>query len=341
MANYYEVLGIQADASPEKIKQSYYRLALKFHPDKSQSNTTAEFQRISEAYQVLSNPKLRCEYDRNGITPDNDYFQDPAVNFKEFVAEFLSRWNISPDVANLVSNTISQIKPGKPDFNEFMKSIDKTTLISGGLGLAHKFITTKREQIEEELTQRRIEKLPIRAWRYEIDMNHDQNNITIDVDIAKQIEYSHIELVFTMTGKPPKSIMYFIDYETELEIKIWERELSISFELRAPPFITRIGKWDVILREPINPCHQIGDIIEWSWEYGTIRLSENLRINETYIYRIDGEGLTDWVSGSRGRLWLCFQPTITASVRRLVERIDADAGNIRDSLNYEEILANL
>ncbi|MFP3868440.1 MAG: DnaJ C-terminal domain-containing protein [Desulfobacteraceae bacterium] len=67
MANqdYYQILGVARDASPEEIKKSYRRLALKYHPDKNKGDKHAEemFKKISEAYAVLSNPEKRKEYD--------------------------------------------------------------------------------------------------------------------------------------------------------------------------------------------------------------------------------------------------------------------------------------
>lgn len=66
--DYYEVLGVKRDASPEEIKKAYRQLALKYHPDKNPGNKEAEenFKQASEAYQVLSNDETRARYDRFG-----------------------------------------------------------------------------------------------------------------------------------------------------------------------------------------------------------------------------------------------------------------------------------
>jgi len=68
MADYYEILELTRDATPEQIKKAYRKKALKFHPDKNPGDAEAEkkFKEISEAYEVLSDEKKRQMYDRYG-----------------------------------------------------------------------------------------------------------------------------------------------------------------------------------------------------------------------------------------------------------------------------------
>jgi len=63
--DYYEILGVSRSASAEEIKKAYRKLAHKYHPDKS-SGDAERFKKINSAYQVLSHPEKRSQYDQFG-----------------------------------------------------------------------------------------------------------------------------------------------------------------------------------------------------------------------------------------------------------------------------------
>jgi molecular chaperone DnaJ len=66
--DYYEVLGVAKDASPEDLKKAYRTLAMKHHPDRNSGDETAAilFKEAAEAYDVLNDPEKRARYDRYG-----------------------------------------------------------------------------------------------------------------------------------------------------------------------------------------------------------------------------------------------------------------------------------
>ena len=66
--DYYEVLGVNRDASEEDIKKAYRKLAMKFHPDRNPDSKESEdkFKEAKEAYEMLSEPEKRRAYDAYG-----------------------------------------------------------------------------------------------------------------------------------------------------------------------------------------------------------------------------------------------------------------------------------
>lgn len=67
MSDYYEILGVERDATPEQIKKAYRRMAMKMHPDvSSESDAADRFKEVQEAYEVLSDPQKKAIFDRGG-----------------------------------------------------------------------------------------------------------------------------------------------------------------------------------------------------------------------------------------------------------------------------------
>ena len=93
--DYYDILGVARDASGEDIKRAYRGLARKHHPDVSDDKSDAEhrFKEINEAYEVLSDPNKRAQYDRfgtvgNGASPGPGDFGFGAGSFGDIFDMF-------------------------------------------------------------------------------------------------------------------------------------------------------------------------------------------------------------------------------------------------------------
>ncbi|KOO23586.1 DNAj-like subfamily b member 2 [Chrysochromulina tobinii] len=69
MPSYYELLGVDKNASADELKKAYRKMAMKWHPDKNQDKKQVaekKFKEIAEAYEVLSDPNKKEIYDRHG-----------------------------------------------------------------------------------------------------------------------------------------------------------------------------------------------------------------------------------------------------------------------------------
>ena len=78
--DYYNILGVQRTSSQDEIKKAYRKLAHQHHPDKK-GGDEAKFKAINEAYQVLSDPKKRSNYDNFGFAYNDGGFQGGNYDF--------------------------------------------------------------------------------------------------------------------------------------------------------------------------------------------------------------------------------------------------------------------
>jgi molecular chaperone DnaJ len=95
--DYYETLGVKKSASAEEIRKAFRKLARKYHPDVNPGDKSAEekFKALSEANDVLSDPKKRKIYDQVGFYSDNI---DPAT-----AEAYAPRWGGGPEGAGRIS----------------------------------------------------------------------------------------------------------------------------------------------------------------------------------------------------------------------------------------------
>lgn len=86
--NYYEILGVTKNSTPDEIKKAYRKQASQHHPDKG--GDTAKFQQIEEAYRILSDPQKRQEYDNPApqMGPGGFHFNFGHGNLDDIFSQF-------------------------------------------------------------------------------------------------------------------------------------------------------------------------------------------------------------------------------------------------------------
>ena len=67
--HYYEILEVSRSATPDEIKKSCRKIAIKFHPDKNPGDKASEdkFKEAAEAYEILGNDEKRSRYDQSSL----------------------------------------------------------------------------------------------------------------------------------------------------------------------------------------------------------------------------------------------------------------------------------
>ena len=173
--NYYEVLGVSESASADEIKAAFRKEAFKYHPDRNGQDPESEqkFKDVNEAYQVLSDPMKRQEYD----SPENSI---SAEDFAEFIRNFS---NVSPmlQVNGMAHLTIEKVISGSVETVHVM--IPQTVLMNG------RMVT---RQIEADITL----KIPAgfqpgMLLRTEVEINGSTQllNIGISVDLPEGFQF--------------------------------------------------------------------------------------------------------------------------------------------------------
>lgn len=83
--DYYEVLGLDKNASTDEVKKAYRKLARQYHPDvNKEADAEAKFKEVKEAYETLNDPQKKAHYDQFGHTDPNQGFGGAGAGFEGF-----------------------------------------------------------------------------------------------------------------------------------------------------------------------------------------------------------------------------------------------------------------
>ena len=107
--DYYEILGVSKNSSPEDIKTAYRKLAMKHHPDRG--GDEAEFKKINEAYDAITNPNKQQQHSNFKWHPEHDDLGDIFTNFFNQHRQH-SYGNRNPDGLTDISISLEQAYNG-------------------------------------------------------------------------------------------------------------------------------------------------------------------------------------------------------------------------------------
>ncbi|KAK7580687.1 hypothetical protein V9T40_001316 [Parthenolecanium corni] len=119
--DYYKTLGLSEDCAQDDVKKAFRRLAMKYHPDKcKEPDAEKKFQEIGEAYEILSDPDKRQEYDNRrkfgGSYQPHTSFNFQNFNFDDLFAEFDDFENFQGPHASFGGNRFN-VFSDFPDFS--------------------------------------------------------------------------------------------------------------------------------------------------------------------------------------------------------------------------------
>ena len=135
--DYYKILEIDKNCSPDEIRKAYKKLVLKYHPDKNPENmeeSEKKFKEIYEAYSVLSNPSKKSDYDSFGRTNFQNFDYTNIDPFSFFNDYFKDNEEFNEDIKDINLNNINKEKPQNDierRFNEIEKRLKLMNMDNG------------------------------------------------------------------------------------------------------------------------------------------------------------------------------------------------------------------
>lgn len=194
MTTLYDELSIKPTATTAEIRRAYRHRAMKTHPDRDGGNAE-EFKRVQLAYEVLSDPMRRAEYDRTGKTNQNQQsLREKAIpEFQALFAQMMQQPNFR--YANLINLMRGHIKTKIGEIRhqeKLMKNqIDKNNdiasriTVKSGENLFAGMLEANNKQIQEQLKMMNnaiqlFEFMVSMLDDYEYQVDHPETTITIN-----------------------------------------------------------------------------------------------------------------------------------------------------------------
>ena len=292
--DYYDILCISKESTDDQIRKAYYKMALKWHPDKNKSDEAKhKFQEISIAYQVLSNANMRSDYDLYGTTPTA--FKSPNELFSELFSGFDPKLNkfLTTTLSNITNSIIDDKNKNVWDI---INNIDHNKIIEESGDVIKYLLKNSLSKIKQNIKQEQV---------YTLTLNYDsldaENEINIPLDFSRK--YTHIFLIINMDNDIKKYILD-LEYE-EHTITIDNKNYAFYFIDKLPNGYIRNRLYDLVIEYDINLKYKItGFFFDYPYT------NENININITFnnnsnIVKISEKGLLH--NNFYGDLYIIFK----------------------------------
>ena len=249
--NYYEILNLNIDASPEDIRKSYKKLILQYHPDKN-GGLDDKFKEVQEAYQILSCPQKRKLYNMTIETTGSQWEQYKKV-LHGFFAYVIKHWEESEEISNMdaVNNP-----PRKPDI-VLSLHVTLEQLYKG----EHKKVVFKTRRLNSDVVQKTLLITLVDVQpKYIFENEGDEyepgkfGNVVVNVHIQKH-PYVHIDTTFSRFDLRIEYDISLYDYIWGIDHKIPffnNEELHIKKKFQPESYFTN-------LTPPMNLVHIVDD----------------------------------------------------------------------------------
>lgn len=302
--DYYQILGVDKNASQDEIKKAYRKLAKKYHPDANPGNKEAEekFKDVSEAYEVLGDEEKRKQYDAlgSGFNFQGGYDFDPSqFGFDNFKYDFSSSSGNYSDFFNMFFGG------GGLNFRDFFGG--------GSSGFRRTSYSKKGKDIESELEVTLIE--GFKGLEKKITFRRQNQNKSLTFKIPKGVKDGE---KIRLKGQGEPGINGGENGDLYLTVKM-KTETNQSLEGLDITTTIDVFPWEAALGSEASVETLDGKII----------LKVPAGVQTDTKLRIPGKGYVDR-QGMRGNLYIKVRivnpKNINEEMKRLYERLGELAG---------------
>jgi curved DNA-binding protein len=308
--DYYETLGVSKDASNEDIKKNYRRLARQYHPDLNPGNKEAEekFKAIGEAYEVLSDPSRRSQYDQIGLFWQQKGFNNKQSKGKPWGTRTTNR-STTPDV-------------DPSQFSDFESFINQVIGVSNRKDTTTSTSTSGAAQDPFRTSRTKVEYTVPRASRRDIEAR-----LTLPLEKAYQggLERIRLEDGRSLEVNMPPGMV------TGQTIRLREQgiaggDLYLKITVNPHP-VFRIEGIDIYCQIPVTPSEAVlGGQVEAPTLDGLVKMNIPPGVRSGQRLRLSGKGYP----GDRGQrgdqlveIQIVTPKSISTEERELYEKLRA------------------